>query len=88
MDHGRNLEIDIEVLSRAVIERKLEAPAIFFLEMYKPMTTVLQHLVLVSVPLLAPLFGSYNVNRVLAVLEDRENIEALIQKIERKESAL
>ena len=70
-----------ELLQKAAGEirkRKLEAPAILFFEMHKPISNVMAHLTLVSAPMLVPFLGFDFVNQYSNLLRKRDNVERLI----------
>lgn len=77
------LEADLTLIATSVQRRGLETPAIFFLELYKPLSQVLQNVVFFSTPIFAPIFGLENMQRAAKILESSESVEQLIQKIER-----
>jgi hypothetical protein len=62
--------------------RQLEAPAIVFLEMHKPISNVFAHAGLTMAPFLVPLFGFDFVNDYSNLLQKRDNVERLICMLE------
>ncbi|HZP85165.1 MAG TPA: hypothetical protein VFB21_26315 [Chthonomonadaceae bacterium] len=72
----------IESLAQKVARRNLHLPAILFLEMHRPLTFFASQGLLLSSGFLAPLFGPQNVQRYAKLLESRENVERLLQRIE------
>ncbi len=70
-----NLEVQVR-------KRKLEVPAILFLEMNKPMTRIAGNAMIVFAPFLAPFVGVDNVHNYSRLLMDRENVEKLICRLE------
>ncbi len=62
--------------------RQLEAPAILFLEMHKPLSNVLAHAGLAVSPFLVPLFGFDFMNDYSNLLQKRDNVERLICMLE------
>ena len=74
----------IEKISSAVIARRMETPTILFLEMHKPLSFIASQGLVVSSPFVAPLVGLDNVQLAVKLLEDRENVERLIDRIEEK----
>lgn len=72
----------IEAVARRVVQMRLEAPAIFFLEMHKPLAFVAGQALLVTSPVLAPFFGIDKVEQASEIMSDRENVERLIRRIE------
>jgi hypothetical protein len=75
----------LDKCSKEIRSRKLEAPAILFLEMNKPLCNVYAHLGVASAPFLVPLFGFDFVNEYSSLFRNRDNVEALIQMIESPE---
>lgn len=73
----------LEKIAHAVVERNLTAPAIFFLESVKPLSFVGSQVMVFFDPLVRSIFNFKNYNDVRLVLEERENIELLLQAIER-----
>jgi len=72
----------IEDLARVVIKRGLAAPAVFLLELYKPLTMLGSSCVTCFAPLINMLWGHQLATQLAEFLQSRENIEALICKIE------
>ena len=72
----------IDELARKVVDRRLEMPAILFLEMHKPVTFVASQSILVVSPLLAPLFGRESIEGYSHLFSTQENVELLIRRIE------
>jgi hypothetical protein len=83
MDNERFLTDSlIERLAQTIVERRLETPALFFFEMNKPLAFLMGQSVLVASPLLAPLFGVDKVQALHALLDDRRNVDRLMDRIE------
>jgi hypothetical protein len=76
----------IEKLARSVVSRRLTTPAILFLESVKPLSFVGNQVLLALDPIIKIFVTIENYGKVAALLEDRENIETLILKIEELES--
>jgi len=72
----------IENLARKIVDRKLETPAILFLEMHKPVAFLGSQALLVASPILAPLFGLEGTEKYSRLFSSIDNVEKLIQKIE------
>ena len=87
---GEKCRLSEEDLRKAAVEvckRGLEVPAVFMLELYKPLTGILHAGSLVFVPLLTMLFGGAGAaEKLTAMLESREYIEQLIVEIEKLKS--
>jgi len=77
---GRREEL-IEKLVRGVNEWGMVAPAIFFLEAHKPLSFLASQLLLLSQPTLEPFLGGV-VTEYALLLEDRENVEAILSRLE------
>jgi len=69
-------------LARKIVSRRLETPAILFLEMHKPLAFLASQSVLVASPVLVPIFGREGVERYSQLLSTQENVELLIRRIE------
>jgi len=76
----------IEKLARAVVKRRMTTPAILFLESVKPLSFVGNQVMLALDPIIKIFATIEDYGKVAALLEDRENIETLILKIEELES--
>ena len=74
----------VREIAAHIQKRRMETPALFFLEMYKPLTGVCHALSLGSRPLLAALFGTKLTNQVEKLLESSANIEMLCKILEHK----
>lgn len=75
-------EEQLRALARAICRRGLAAPAVFFLELYKPMTGLCLAGATMCAPLCAALVGARRVDRALGLLESREAVERLLMLIE------
>lgn len=84
-DHS---ELDTALISCAdeVTKRGLSVPAIFFLEMYKPLTTIFGATCQTLNPFLIPILGAERSRVLLKFLESRENVEKLLVLIESRSS--
>jgi hypothetical protein len=76
------LDEGINAIARQVCDRGLSVPAVFFLEMNKPLTGILHASAMVAGPSLKLLFGQQRAGIVESLLSSRANIERLIQRIE------
>jgi hypothetical protein len=79
-------QIDTTAFFKSVAARVhkhgMSVPAVFFLESMKPLSRVLHAATMVSVPILSAIFGAQESQKLLTLLESRENVENLIQSIE------
>lgn len=72
----------IDETAEAIVKRRLEAPAVLFLEMNKPISYVAGQALIVAMPFLGPILGPERMARFSRLLQERENVERLIQRIE------
>ena len=69
-------------LATLVRSRKLEAPAIVFLEMHKPISRLAGNALIVFAPFVAPFVGIDNVHNYSRMLMQTGNVEKLILRLE------
>ena len=74
----------VRQLAKRVVERKLSVPAVFFLELYKPLTGLMGAGIDITAPVLKLLFGSDVTSDVSELLSSRADVEAVIAAIERE----
>ena len=72
----------IDGFARMVVKRRLETPAIFLLEAHRPLAFMASQGVCFSAPLLGAFFGFRRMNQWSRILEDRENWDRVIARIE------
>lgn len=75
---------DYEQVANAVVRRGLQVPAIFFLELHKPLTRLGHTSVLFCAPLLQFILGRIRVEKLLELLSCPQNVEQLISTIEKQ----
>lgn len=68
--------------------RKMEAPAILFFEMHKPLAFVGSQAAIVFSPFLVPFIGFDRVNDYTRLFSKRENIESLLKRLESKDDSV
>lgn len=73
----------LDKAAHEILKRKMEMPAVLFLEMHKPLAYVGSQAALAFSPFLIPFVGFDNVNNYSRLLSDRENVERLMKKLER-----
>lgn len=71
-------------IAQEIVERGLVAPAIFFLEIAKPISFIGSQLMVMANPLIQMLFASKRYWEFTVLMEKRENVELLIREIERR----
>lgn len=69
-------------VATAIVKRRLETPAVLFLEMHKPLSYIASQGLIVAMPFLGPIIGQERIARFSRFLQARDNIERLIQRIE------
>ncbi|HWD38593.1 MAG TPA: hypothetical protein VG944_07070 [Fimbriimonas sp.] len=80
-------EQEEELLDRAantIERRKLTTPAIMFLEMHKPLAFIGANAAVAFSPFLVPVLGFDTVNDYSRLLKKPQNVERLLQRLERK----
>jgi hypothetical protein len=72
----------LDRIAREVTRRRMEVPAILALELHRPLSFLGSQTLVVFTPMLAPAFGLQNMQKAARLLEDRGNIDRLIERIE------
>ncbi len=75
----------IEKIARKVVDWRLTAPAIVILESSKPISFVASQVLVFFDPIVKSFFNIRDYERFYTMIEDRENLERLIQAIEAEE---
>ena len=75
----------LDRLAAKVVEWKMTAPAILFLESVKPLNYVGSQVLVFFAPFVNTLFTVQDYDEFTALMEERENIERLLQRIEQKD---
>ena len=78
----------IERIADNICTRGLASPAIFFLELHKPLFGLVREILVVSSPVMGVIFGRDFRNFMDGVFESPERIEELIVLIEEKSKPL
>lgn len=78
----------IRKAAQEIRKRKLEMPAVLMLEMHKPLTFLASQATIVFSPFLVPFVGYDNVNDYSRLLAKRDNIERLLEELERKDAPM
>lgn len=72
----------IAKVSGEIKKRGMEVPAVFFLEMHKPLAGIAGNAMIVGSPFIVPFFGMDNVHDFSRLLQRQGGVERLIQAIE------
>jgi hypothetical protein len=62
----------------------LEVPAVFTLELMKPLSFIFSQMLLFGGPVLYPFFGMDRTEHFAQFISERENVEEIIRRIERR----
>ena len=85
-DVNLNTTIDnsalIESYAQKIRSLGLTTPAIFLLEMHKPLTSVLHTAITLAEPISASIFGAERIHGLREFFSIRENVESLITRLE------
>jgi hypothetical protein len=76
-------EAELDKLARKIAALRLSVPVCFFLELHKPLASILHTAVLGLEPVAAPLINAGYWTALRQALSSRENIDSLIGLIER-----
>jgi len=68
--------------AREVVRRRLEVPTILALELHRPLAFLSSQALVVFTPLLAPALGLETLQKLSHLLEERGNLDRLIDRIE------
>lgn len=83
-DRDRQREV-LGKIARELVRRRMTAPAIFMLESMMPLTYVASSALVMLRPLVQMLIGIRDYEVFAAALEDRQNVEWLLQQLEAAE---
>jgi hypothetical protein len=75
----------LDRVATQVVRRGLVTPAVFFLELHRPLSFLAGQATHALQPFLAPLFGYETVQRLARLLEDPANVDRLLDRIEQLE---
>ncbi|KPJ51755.1 hypothetical protein AMJ39_09355 [candidate division TA06 bacterium DG_24] len=72
----------LDKLARMIVERGLVTPAIFLLESMKPLSFIGSQVLVFLEPMVKSVFTVKEYDEYTRLLEDRSNVERLLQRIE------
>ncbi len=75
----------VDRIAQKIYERRMSVPAILFLEMSKPLCFVGSSLIAFLEPVLQSIIPYRDVEKFRSFIEKRENVEYLIEQIEKKD---
>lgn len=76
----------MEKMAGLVVSRRLTAMAVFFLESSKPLSFIGSQFLVFMQPFIQSFFNFQEYDRITALMEDKNNVELLIQYIETQEA--
>lgn len=76
----------VRVLAKEIVERRMTAPAIFFLETVKPLSFIGSQAMIFLQPIIQAVFPFRSYNEFSVMMEDKSNVEALLCEMERLEA--
>jgi hypothetical protein len=74
----------LESLADSIVRRGLSVPAVFFLELHKPLATCISMAASAAEPMIALLLGKEFAKQAPTIFESRDTIERLIVLIEER----
>ena len=74
----------IDRIAGEVTKRRLETPAILFLEMHRPLQFLSSQALVVFGPILAIAFHPRNLEKLSLLMQDRSNLDRLLERIEER----
>ncbi|MBL8088465.1 MAG: hypothetical protein JNM85_10410 [Chthonomonas sp.] len=77
----------LQKLASKIAAKRMETPAILFLEMHKPLGNVGAHAMIALSPFIIPFVGFDNVNDVSRLMSNRENWNRLIDLLDARRSS-
>ena len=83
---GKERSEILDRFARKVVERRLSAPAILFLESTKPLSFLGNQAMVFFQPIVQSIFTFKSYDDIMLLLEDRENVECLLRRIEELEA--
>ena len=72
----------IEHLAQRIVARRLEVPALLFLEMHRPFTFLVSQSLLLGTPLLGLFASPVEIEEYAQLADSRENLDLLLRRIE------
>jgi len=72
-------------VAKYIQKKKWEMPAVLFIESHRPLSNIGAHGLIALSPFLVPFLGFDNVRNFTRLMQDPENVERLLQKIETPE---
>lgn len=74
--------------AQEIVDRRLSVPAIMFLETVKPLSFLGSQAMIFFEPIIQAIFAFKSYKEIYLLLEKRDNIELLMQEIEKREQTI
>lgn len=71
----------LDKIANMIKKRRLETPAVLFLESHRPLANIGAHAGMAFSPFLVPFLGFDNVRDMTRLLQDRGNVDLLVDRI-------
>jgi hypothetical protein len=84
----RTEDVLFDQIAEQVVRRGLVTPAVFFLELHRPLGFLAGQATHLLAPFLGPLIGLQNVRHLARLLEDPASVDRLLDRIERLETSV
>jgi hypothetical protein len=81
---GEERDAVVDKIAQAIVGRGLQTPAVFALEMHKPLAFVASQAIVVGTPMLGPLIGLDRMQMLSRLMQQPDGIEVLIRRIEER----
>ncbi|MCD6233740.1 MAG: hypothetical protein J7K63_01705 [Candidatus Marinimicrobia bacterium] len=79
-------QVMADKIAQAIVRRRMSVPAVFFIQTFKPMNFIGSQAVVFFGPVLESFFPSSDIYGLAEFMEERENVERLMERIEALES--
>ena len=82
MNESLDYKAEVEQLALSITKRKLEVPALFFLESHQPVLSLASHAATILMPALSMFVPAAKITVFQKVLESPDAVESLIARLE------
>ena len=84
MEDSAQTDVLLDKIAQTVVARRLEMPAVLFLEMHRPLAFLGSQALYFLTPLLGTIAAPEQISRLARLLDTPEGVERLIRAIEQK----
>jgi hypothetical protein len=85
-EHKQDETIILDKIARAIVRRGMSVPAVFFIQTFKPMNFIGSQALVFFGPVIESLFPRAGIYEFAEFMEERDNVEKLMERIEELES--